>query len=155
VELVPGSAQAIRRLREAGLGTVVVTNQSVVGRGMLGEAGLQAVHDRMRSLLGTQGAGVDAIYHCPHLPEAGCACRKPKTELVERAARDLGFDPSRAFLIGDHTSDMELGRRVGATTILVLTGHGRSERERASALADHVVRDLAEAAEVVLELVSV
>lgn len=151
VELVPGSAEAIRRLREAGLGLVVVTNQSVIGRGMLDEAGLEAVHSRMGSLLAEEGAHVDAIYHCPHLPEDGCACRKPRTELVERAARDLGFDPAGSFLVGDHASDMELGRRVGATTILVLTGHGASERERASALADHVVDDLAAAAGNILE----
>ena len=150
VELVPGSAAAMRNLRSAGLGLVVVTNQSVVGRGMLDEAGLEAVHARMTELLDREGARVDGIYHCPHVPAAGCACRKPRTELVERAARDLGFDPGRSFLVGDHASDMELGRRVGATTILVLTGHGREEHERAAANADHVVADLAAAAEIVL-----
>ncbi|MFN2543299.1 MAG: D-glycero-alpha-D-manno-heptose-1,7-bisphosphate 7-phosphatase [Actinomycetota bacterium] len=146
VALIPGSAAAIRRLRSLGLGLVVVTNQSVVGRGMVDQAGLEAIHERMRSLLEAEGASVDGVYHCPHLPEAGCACRKPSPELVERAARDLDFDPGASFVVGDHASDVEMGRRVGATTLLVLTGHGASE---GGGGADHVTADLAAAARVI------
>jgi D-glycero-D-manno-heptose 1,7-bisphosphate phosphatase len=146
VALVPGAAQALRTLRDLGLGLVVATNQSVVGRGMVDEAGLEAIHARMRALLDAEGAHLDGIYHCPHLPGDGCACRKPGVELVERAAAELGFDPARSFVVGDHASDVELGHRMGATTILVLTGHGRTEGGHD---ADHVAEDLAGAAAII------
>jgi D-glycero-D-manno-heptose 1,7-bisphosphate phosphatase len=154
VALIPGAADAIRRLRELGLGVIVATNQSVVGRGLVDEAGLEEIHDRVRSLLEEQGTGVDAIYHCPHLPDDGCDCRKPLPGLVERAAGDLGFDPAESFLVGDHAGDMELGRAVGATTIFVLTGHGEEERDRAEPLADHVAPDLAGAAAIIRGVLS-
>ena len=75
--LIPGSAAAIRRLREIGLGIVVVTNQAQIGRGLLSEERLAAVHERLTSLLAADGAEVDAILRCPHPPEDGCDCRKP------------------------------------------------------------------------------
>ena len=146
VALIPGAADALRAFRELGLGLVVVTNQSVVGRGMVDEAGLERIHDRMRELLSEHGVGVDAVYHCPHLPEDGCGCRKPETGLVVRASADLEFDPARAFVVGDHASDIELGRRIGATTILVLTGHGREE---GGDHAHHVAPDLQGAAAII------
>jgi D-glycero-D-manno-heptose 1,7-bisphosphate phosphatase len=152
VRLIPGAAAAIRSLRDAGLGVVVVTNQSVIGRGMLDESGLEAIHERMRELLAAEGGRVDAIYHCPHLPGEGCTCRKPATGLVERAAAEHGFDPGETFLVGDHASDVELGRRIGATTIHVLTGHGAEERDRAT--PDRVAADLSEAAAIIRGILS-
>lgn len=149
VALIPGAAAALRDLRSLGLVVVVVTNQSVVGRGLVDEAGLASIHDRMRELLRAERAGVDAIYYCPHLPDDGCTCRKPLPGLVDEAAGDLGFDPAASFLVGDHLGDMQLAGAVGATSILVLTGHGEAERPRAEPLADHVARDLAEAAAII------
>ena len=151
VVLIPGAAGAIKDLHELGLGVVVVTNQSVVGRGMTDEAGLGRIHDRMRSLLADEGASLDGLYHCPHLPDEGCACRKPAPELVERAALDLRFDPRDSFLVGDHASDIELGRRVGATTILVLTGHGTEEDGDG---ADHVAKDLPAAVAIIRDVLA-
>jgi D-glycero-D-manno-heptose 1,7-bisphosphate phosphatase len=152
MRLIPGSAEAIRRLRELGLGIVVVTNQSPIGRGLLTEQRLGDIHDRLRDLLADGGATVDRIEVCPHTPEDGCACRKPGTEMVERAARLLDFDPSEAFVVGDHAGDMRLGRALGATTILVLTGHGAEECEGAAAFADHVADDLLGAARIIESL---
>ena len=146
LQLIPGAADAIRDLRALGLGIVVVTNQSPVGRGWISEADLAAIHDRLRELLRASGADVDAIEHCPHVPEDDCSCRKPQTEMVDRAAADLGFDPAEAFVVGDHAGDMALGRAIGARTILVRTGHGEEELEDARALADRVVADLSAAA---------
>jgi D-glycero-D-manno-heptose 1,7-bisphosphate phosphatase len=146
LRLIPGAAGAIRDLRALDLGVVVVTNQSPVGRGWITEAELAAIHDHLRELLRSAGTDVDAIEHCPHLPEDDCSCRKPHTALVERAAADLGFDPAEAFVVGDHADDMALGRAIGARTILVRTGHGEEELEAARDLADLVVADLAEAA---------
>jgi D-glycero-D-manno-heptose 1,7-bisphosphate phosphatase len=149
MRLIPGSAEAIRRLRDVGLGVVVITNQSSIGRGLLTEQRLGDIHDRLRALLADADASIDDIEFCPHTPDDRCSCRKPAVAMVERAARTFGFDPSEAFVVGDHAADMRLGRAVGATTILVLTGHGSKERAAAEPFADHVAPDLLGAAGVI------
>ena len=149
LRLLPGAAAAIRSLRELGLGVVVVTNQAPVARGWITEDELTAIHERLRELLAAEGAELDAIEHCPHDRDEGCACRKPGTLMVERAADRLGFDPTDSWIVGDHAGDMGMGRAVGARTLLVLTGHGGEELEAARPLADRVVADLAEAAAII------
>ena len=151
--LIAGSADAIRRLRGIGLGVVVVTNQAQIGRGLLTEERLEAIHERLTSMLAAEGAAVDAILHCPHAPEERCPCRKPAPGMAIEAATRFGFDPSRAFVVGDHAGDVGMGRAMGATTILVLTGHGVEERTRAEGSADHVVADLAAAVDIITSLV--
>jgi D-glycero-D-manno-heptose 1,7-bisphosphate phosphatase len=155
VELIPGSADALRRLRALGFGLVVVTNQANVGRGTLSASTLEEIHARLIELLAAHGADVDAVLHCPHPPGMGCACRKPAPGMALEAARRFSFDPTLAFVVGDHAGDAGLGRAVGATTFLVLTGHGADERERAvrDDLVDHVVPDLAAAADIIATLV--
>jgi len=145
LRLIPGALDALAELQRLGLGMVVVTNQSPIGRGMITTEQLDAIHDRLRELLAGGGVTLDGIEVCPHRPDEGCACRKPGTLMVERAVERLGFDPGEGWLIGDHAADMKLGRAVGARTILVLTGHGREELEDAAADADVVVNDLASA----------
>jgi D-glycero-D-manno-heptose 1,7-bisphosphate phosphatase len=152
LRLIPGAADALRELRDLGLGLVVITNQSPIGRGMLDPEDLEAIHERMRELLAEHGATLDRIEHCPHRPDEGCACRKPGTLMVERAAAGLGFDPAASWIVGDHGADLRLGRAVGARTILVRTGHGEEELAAgADAFADRVVDDLAAAADVIRE----
>ena len=148
LELLPGVAPALLRLQARGLGLVVLTNQSGIGRGYLDRANLDRIHARLRELLSAEGVVLDAIYYCPHTPQDGCGCRKPATGLVESAAAELGFDPRQAFLIGDKQCDIELGARVGATTILVRTGYGAQEEARVQ--PDHVVDDLPAAAGTIL-----
>jgi D-glycero-D-manno-heptose 1,7-bisphosphate phosphatase len=146
LRLIPGALGALAELQGLGLGLVVVTNQSPVGRGLISAAELDAVHDRLRELLAEGGVTLDRIEVCPHRPDEGCRCRKPGTLMVERAVRALAFDPREAWVVGDHAADMGLGRAVGARTILLRTGHGQEELERAGADADEVVDDLAAAA---------
>jgi D-glycero-D-manno-heptose 1,7-bisphosphate phosphatase len=150
LRLIPGAADALRELRDLGLGLVVLTNQSPIGRGMLSVEELEAIHARLSELLAAGGATLDGIEFCPHRPDQTCACRKPGTLMVERAAAALGFEPAGSWIVGDHGSDLRLGRAVGARTILVRTGHGEQELERGAAEdADHVVADLLEAASVI------
>jgi D-glycero-D-manno-heptose 1,7-bisphosphate phosphatase len=104
-------------------------------------------------MLAAEGAVVDAILHCPHRPEDGCGCRKPAPGMALDAAARFGFDPSDAFVVGDHAGDVQMGRAIGATTFLVLTGHGPEEVDRAAGAADHVVADLAGAADIIATLV--
>jgi D-glycero-D-manno-heptose 1,7-bisphosphate phosphatase len=149
LRLIPGAAHALRELRSLDLGLVVVTNQSPVGRGWITLEQLDAIHDRLSELLAAEGAGVDAYYACPHGPGDGCDCRKPAPGLALRAAAEHGFDLTEAFVVGDYRSDVEMGRRVGARTLLVRTGYGREELDAAAPFADHVVADLAEAAAII------
>jgi D-glycero-D-manno-heptose 1,7-bisphosphate phosphatase len=147
VELLPNVAEGLRQLSAMGLGLVVLTNQSAIGRGFFDEARLEQIHQRLRELLAAEGVQLDGIYFCPHLPDDHCECRKPRTGLMERAAKELGFDPAAAFVIGDKPCDVELGQRVGATTFLVRTGYG-AQHEGATS-ADYVVDGVAEAAQVI------
>jgi D-glycero-D-manno-heptose 1,7-bisphosphate phosphatase len=154
VRLVPGSLDAMRSLRELGLGIVIVTNQANVGRGVLAAEQLEAVNARLLELLRAGGVHVDGIEVCPHRPEDGCECRKPKPGMALRAADTFGFELADSFVVGDHAVDMSLGRAVGATTILVRTGHGEEELTNgAGAHADAIVADLREAAAVIRERV--
>jgi len=154
VELIEGAGAALRRLAGLGFGLVLVTNQSGVARGLVSPERLGEIHRRLEALLEAEGVHLAGIYVCPHDPQDDCACRKPRTALLERAARELGFDPQRAFVVGDKASDIALGRAVGATTLLVLTGHVASQGEAGSVAADHVVADLAEAAGRIEQIVS-
>ena len=132
--LYPDAGAAVARLNRSHFRTVVVTNQPVVARGDCSEAGLARIHARLDMLLAREGgAYVDALYHCPHHPDAGfpgerpelkfaCDCRKPARGLIDRAAQDLGIDLAASWFIGDMTSDVELARRCGMRSILVGTG---------------------------------
>ncbi len=106
---------------------IVVTNQSGVGRGYFPESLVHTVHEHMTQQLAAAGAHLDAIYYCPHVSADGCDCRKPKTGLLERAAREHSLDVHKSFIVGDRHSDIELAHRTGARSILVRTGYGEGE----------------------------
>lgn len=147
VALIPGAAQALRNLRAMGLGLVVITNQSGVGRGYFDESRLAQIHRSLFQILQAEKIQMEGLYFCPHTPDDWCLCRKPQIGLMEKAAKELGFDPASSLVIGDKDSDIEMGRRVGATTFLVRTGYG-AQFEGAVG-ADFVVDDLFAAAETI------
>ncbi len=150
--LMPGVAEGLRDLQQTGLRVAVVTNQSPVGRRWIDEHQLEEIHRRMLDLLAEAEVEIDGIYVCPHRPDEGCSCRKPQPELALRAAAELGFSSQEAFVVGDKDSDIEMGRRIGATTILVLTGQGRAALEK-GVRPDHVAADLREAATIIRGLI--
>jgi D-glycero-D-manno-heptose 1,7-bisphosphate phosphatase len=129
--LLPGAAEAVARLNAAGMTVIVVTNQSVVARGLCSPAGLEAIHDRMRERLALAGARVDAVYFCPHHPEThhrdggdpalrvACNCRKPAPGMLLRAAREHDIDLAAAVMVGDRVTDVLAARRAGVRSILV------------------------------------
>ena len=121
-ELLPTVPEAIRLLNTNSLKVVVITNQSGIARGYFTEEILAQIHDRMKQELAKDGAWVDAIYYCPHHPDDGCECRKPKTGLFLQAARELDIDLSRSFVVGDMQMDIDAGRALGSKTVLVTTG---------------------------------
>jgi D-glycero-D-manno-heptose 1,7-bisphosphate phosphatase len=148
VELLPGCPEGLRQLQAMGLGLLVITNQSGIGRGIFSEDRLGLIHERLSQLLRLEAVSLDGIYFCPHTPDDDCDCRKPKSGMIERAAQAWSFTPQRSFVIGDKPCDIEAGRRVGATTILVRTGYG-AEVEKNGHVADFVVDNLVEAAQAI------
>ena len=146
LEFLPLAAQGLRVLYERGHRLVVITNQSGVGRGRFSLERLQQINERFIAMVEHAGARLAGLYFCPHRPEDDCACRKPRTKLLEDAAAELHFAPADAAVIGDKASDVELGRRAGALTLLV-SSNGLT-REGTPSAADYVVANLMEAAEV-------
>jgi D-glycero-D-manno-heptose 1,7-bisphosphate phosphatase len=156
VEILPGVPEALRLLEGAGFLLVVVTNQSAIARGIATRSGVDASNARLASLLEGEGVRLQGFYVCPHHPDltGPCACRKPAPGLLFEAARDLGIDLRRSFLVGDKHSDILAGRRAGTRTVLLATGHGREEIDRGpgeeGATPDHVSESLGDAAEWIL-----
>lgn len=161
MRLIPGAAKAIRLLRQRGWLAIVVTNQSGIARGYLTELQLGDIHARLRRLLAVEGAELDAIYYCPHHPTIGsapyrrdCVCRKPKTGMIEQAARDFSIDTTRSVVIGDRLQDIEMAHAAESKGILVRTGYGEQELARAGMSAelcpDYTASDLPDAANWVL-----
>jgi D-glycero-D-manno-heptose 1,7-bisphosphate phosphatase len=152
--LLPGVLEGLRQLRSLGLGLVVVTNQSAIGRGHFDLTRLEGIHNKMRELLAQGGIVLDAVFFCPHTPDDNCACRKPEVGLGLQAASQLGFHPKECFMIGDKKSDIAFGRRLRATTFLVRTGHGAEVELTSQHGADYVADDLREAAEMINRLLA-
>ena len=162
--LVPGAAQAIRKLNDRGIKTCIISNQSGVARGYLTEEELVPIHETLRSLLEAEGgAVVDRIYYCPHHPTEGqpphnvaCDCRKPGAGMLRRGERELNVDLKHSFVVGDRIVDIQAGKSVGSTTLLVLTGYGRKSVEQCRAAGvepDFVTQSLPQAVDCILELV--
>jgi len=148
--LLPRTAAAIKRLNDAGVKVVVVTNQSGAARGYFPPSLVEAVHARLRNLLAAAGAHLDGIYTCLHGPADGCACRKPQPGLILQAAREMHLDLSRSYVVGDRYKDIQTGANAGVKGILVLTGYGRGEYENFGRTWEirpmHVAEDLLDAA---------
>ncbi|MBS1794481.1 MAG: HAD family hydrolase [Acidobacteria bacterium] len=140
------TAGALDRLKQAGFLIVVVTNQSGIGRGLFTENEMHAIHDRMRADLPGR---FDAIFFCPHLPDAGCRCRKPNPGMIEAARAEFSIDLEKSWMIGDKALDVEFGAAAGLKTALVLTGYGRRERERLTSEPDVVGENLLEIVKII------
>ena len=129
LHIYPFVPAAIRRLNEAGFPVIVVTNQSGAGRGYFPESLINEVHERIRHDLAVSGVRIDAFYACPHRTEDGCACRKPRIGMLERAAREHGLSIPGSWVVGDRQADVDLAHNASARSIFVLTGYGRGEHE--------------------------
>lgn len=150
IKIIPGAIEAIKKLNEIGCGIVVVSNQSGIGRGYFTLEDVLKVHHHLIRLLEEQNAFLNGIYFCPHAPEDNCACRKPKDGLIRTAASDWKFSPEHCVVIGDKLCDMELGRGVGAKTIMVRTGYGRRICETEEVDCDYIAEDILEAADLIV-----
>ena len=131
-ELLPGVADAVRKINQSGFLAIVVTNQPVIARGEVTFEGLDTIHNKMETLLGKEGAYLDAIYFCPHHPHKGyegevaelkieCDCRKPKPGMLIKAAEDFNINLSQSFMVGDGENDIKAGKAAGCKTVLLNT----------------------------------
>ena len=129
-KLLPGVAEAIRRINTSGYLAILITNQPVIARGEVTRSELNTIHNKMETLLGTEGAYLDAIYYCPHHPHKGyegeiaelkidCDCRKPKSGMLLKAAEEYNIDLNSSWMIGDGDNDIEAGKAAGCNTARV------------------------------------
>jgi D-glycero-D-manno-heptose 1,7-bisphosphate phosphatase len=132
---VPGALEAVARLNHAGWHVVVATNQAGIGRGMIDMAAINAVHAHMNQQLMAHGARIDAVFFCPHTPEEGCDCRKPRPGMMLDIARRYGVDLRAVPMVGDTMRDLQAAAAAGCEPHLVLTG-------RAAGLGDEQLRQM-------------
>ena len=151
MRLIPGAARAVVKLRAAGFACVVVTNQSAVGRGLMTEPELIRVHAEMIRQLSDEGAALEGLYACPAAPDQDDPDRKPAPGMLLRAARDLGIDLARSWMVGDSARDVLAGRTAGCRgCVLVRSGHDVTEARKVLDDRDAVATDLADAARLIL-----
>ncbi len=121
---IPGSLEAINRLKKAGYLVIVATNQSGIARGLFNEEVLRQIHDKMHRLLASRGASVDGIFYCPHGPQDNCTCRKPKPGLLFQIAKQFDINLAETVFVGDSISDIRAAEMANAIPVLVRTGKG-------------------------------
>lgn len=134
LKLIPGSAEAIALLNKYGVPVILATNQAGVARGYFNESLVIECNEKLKKMLETLGAKLDAIYYCPHHPESGsppyrkdCDCRKPKPGMLLKGAEKFGLNLAKSYVIGDKATDLEVAENVSAKPILVKTGYGLGE----------------------------
>jgi D-glycero-D-manno-heptose 1,7-bisphosphate phosphatase len=149
---IPGSPEAIARLKRAGYTVVVATNQSGIARGYYDLGTLERIHRKMEQTLRAAGGSVDGIFFCPHGPDDGCDCRKPKPGLLRQIEAAFDLKLSGVPVIGDSLRDLQSADAVGARGILVLTGKGnKTARDPALDTTVPVYDDLARAVDALLK----
>jgi D-glycero-D-manno-heptose 1,7-bisphosphate phosphatase len=157
IKIYPQSFRAVSRFNQAGLMTIVITNQSGIGRGLLTEEALKEIHRKMLASFAEKKARLDAFYYCPHYDLSSvpryrdlCSCRKPNPGLALRAATDFDIDLPHSYMVGDKVEDILFGRNIQATPVLVLTGSGQESLAKLKDLGfepAHVAEDILQAAE--------
>jgi len=148
-EILPTVPEAIKLLNENGFKVIVITNQSGIARGYFTEETLSKIHQKMINELSKYGARIDAIYYCPHHPDDDCSCRKPKTALFHKAAKEHNIDFSASYVVGDRQMDIDAGRALGCRTILVNTGP--EDRGKITDPADYTADTLLEAVQWIIK----
>jgi D-glycero-D-manno-heptose 1,7-bisphosphate phosphatase len=123
-EFLPGSLEALALLHQKGYRVFVITNQAIVGKGLLQQAELNFIHARMLDEVAKTGGAIEAVFSCIHRPEDNCFCRKPQPGLIKLIEQQHQISAKNAWLVGDYTSDIEAGEQAGCRNVLVLSGRG-------------------------------
>jgi D,D-heptose 1,7-bisphosphate phosphatase len=147
-QLLPTVPEAVRLLNESGFKVIVVTNQSGIARGYFTEETLAQIHQKMKNELALYGAQIDAIYYCPHHPDDGCECRKPKPKLILQAAEEHQISLNLSYVVGDMEQDVEAGKAAGCNTVLITVDAHPTQNDQ---LPDKITQNLLEAAKWIVE----
>lgn len=150
--LFPFTTEALLLLSEAGFDLVVVTNQSGIGRGFFDAKAVNAIHEKIRLALKAAGIEIASFHFCPHLPGAGCECRKPNAGMIRQALEVNDYDLALSWTIGDKALDIGLGRTAGTRTALVRTGYGHSTEISLELEPDIIADDLLDAARKIVNI---
>jgi D-glycero-D-manno-heptose 1,7-bisphosphate phosphatase len=148
-----GALSALRLLASTPFRVVIVSNQSAIGRNLVDRQVVDEIHKRMLDEIAEAGGRVDRVFYCPHRPDEGCDCRKPRPGLLLRASRELGLDLSRSYFVGDSQEDVDAAYAAGCTPILVCTGRGAEafrSLDRPAAGRAVVAQDLQAAVKLIL-----
>jgi D,D-heptose 1,7-bisphosphate phosphatase len=167
IELLPNTAKALKLLNKEKIPVIVITNQPVIARGWITEQDIEEIHKVLKEKLAEKNASIDAVYYCPHHPNANltqykqvCECRKPEPGMLLQGARDFNINIRDCYLVGDRKSDILAGKKAGCkTTIFVKTGIDKpinsgsvSKSELENVKPDYVCKDILEAVELILKL---
>ena len=161
-ELEEGVIEAIGSINSSGLLAIVITNQPSVARGLCDISDIDYIHKKLKTLLGKEGVFLDDIFYCPHHPDKGfpeenplykvdCECRKPKTGMIELAKEKFNIDLSSSYMVGDSSMDIELAKRAGLKSVLVMTGLGGTDNKY-DAKPDYTAKNLYEAVQKILSI---
>ncbi len=161
IDIYPFSFAAVKKLKQAGLLAVIVTNQSGIGRGIIQEENLHDIHNKLNAEFKQHGVSFDGIYYCPHYVfsktakyRKECSCRKPNPGMGKLAAEELQVDTSLSYMVGDKVEDILFGINIKATVILVLTGYGQESLKKLKAKGiqpAYVAKNLLDAADWIVE----
>ena len=149
-EFMPNSIKALKMMQDAGYILIIITSQSGIGIGYYTDEDFKRLNQHMLGSLESGGISITKVYYCPHSPEERCKCRKPSINFIKEAEEEFGIDLGGSFVVGDKTSDIEMGKRAGCRTILVKTGK-RGEDNRYKVMPDQVSEDLYSAAKFMLK----
>jgi D-glycero-D-manno-heptose 1,7-bisphosphate phosphatase len=153
-EFLPGSLEALQRLAAADFVTIIISNQSAVNRGLMSLETLLDIHQRLKDAVAIGGGHIADVFFCPHRPDEGCDCRKPKPGLIMQACRSHKIEVKETVMIGDSAKDIECARKAGcAAAVLVKTGNGLKALEileRKGISIDFVAENLAAASDWIL-----
>lgn len=152
-EFLPGVLDALRRLAQLEWPVVVISNQAIVGRGLVSRQTIDEIGEQMTSIVWSVGGRIDRVFYCPHRPEEHCECRKPRPGLLLSAAHEMGLDLTRSFFVGDAESDVRAAQVVGCRPVLVKTGRGFGQMavlRQSQVMGYYLADDLADAASWIL-----
>lgn len=152
---LPDVLSALRALAALPLAVVVISNQSAIGRGLVTRRAVEDINRGMVAAVAEQGGRIDGVYLCPHRPDEGCACRKPKPGLLAQAAQELGLALATSYLVGDATTDVQAALAAGCRPVLVLSGRGQEQLARLNddeRRQTHIAAGLADAVRWIAEI---
>ena len=139
---LPNAKEGVKLLTDHDFHIVLITNQSVIARGMTTIEELESMHNNMKGEIEEYGGKIEKIYYCPHHPDEGCDCRKPKPGMLLRAIKENNIDPTKSFMVGDRMMDVEVGKKVGCKTVIIPSERGQREMMESSIKPDYVAKDL-------------